>query len=91
MNTDQLARTTFVLDRCTSEQLAYISRRMGVSRSSLVRGVLAEPVAHLAAIVAKVPDNPTEADLRQLALDGLDLVGDLAARSLVDLHRLAGS
>lgn len=44
MNTDLLARTTFVLDRATSDRLTAISRKLGVSRSSLVRDVLQEPV-----------------------------------------------
>lgn len=74
MNTANLARTTFVLDRATAEQLAYLSRRMGVSRSALVREVLAEPVATMAKLVESVPDQPTDADIRQLALQGLDAV-----------------
>ena len=48
MNTQDLARTTFVLKRETHEQLNRISRRMGVSRSVLVRDVLAEPIAMMA-------------------------------------------
>lgn len=55
MNTDALARTTFVLDRETSLQLDSISRRMGVSRSSLVRDVLREPVAMMAGWVDRLP------------------------------------
>ncbi len=61
MNSANLARTTFVLARETHEQLDFISRRMGVSRSELVRDVLAEPVALMAKWVRSVPD-----DLSQL-------------------------
>ena len=62
MNTDQLARATFVLDRATFEQLGFISRRMKVSRSELVRDVLAEPVALMAKWVQSVPEHPTDDD-----------------------------
>ena len=74
MNTANLARTTFVLDRATADQLGYLSRRMGVSRSALVREVLAEPIATMAKLVEAVPDQPTPDDIRQLALAGLDAV-----------------
>jgi hypothetical protein len=62
MNTSQLARATFVLDRSTFEQLGFISSRLNVSRSELVRDVLAEPVALMAKWVLSVPDDPTDDD-----------------------------
>lgn len=77
MNTDNLARTTFVLDRDTSVQLDTISRRMGVSRSSLVRGVLREPVAMMAGWLDRLPTDravtPADATAFQDAMQ-LDLV-----------------
>lgn len=66
MNTDNLARSTFVLDRSTADQLAFISRRMGVSRSALVRDVLAEPVALMATWVRSLPDDPQPSDAARL-------------------------
>lgn len=63
MNTDQLARTTFVLQRETHDQLNRISKRLGVSRSNLVRDVLAEPVALMAKWVDSVPAEPTPQDV----------------------------
>lgn len=63
MNSEKLARATFVLDRATFEQLDYISRRMNVSRSELVRDTLAEPIALMAKWVQSVPDEPTPADV----------------------------
>jgi hypothetical protein len=63
MNTSKLARTSFVLDRETHDQLAYLSTRMGVSRSELVRDVLAEPIALMAKWMLSVPDDPTTADV----------------------------
>ena len=66
MNSAKLARTTFVLLRETHDQLEYISRRMGVSRSELVRDVLAEPVALMAKWVQSVPDQPSPEDVAQI-------------------------
>ena len=59
MNTDRLARATFVLERETHAQLGRIARKFGVSRSELVRDVLAEPVAMMAKWADSVPANPT--------------------------------
>ena len=90
MNSETLARATFVLDRRTAEQLAYISGRLGVSRSELVRSVLAEPVETMAGMMGRVPENPTDADLRQLALEGLEAFDQSVGPSLSLLHRMAG-
>lgn len=63
MNTDLLARATFVLDRETAQQLGYVSRRLGQSRSDLVRGVLREPVAMMAAWLSRIPeDRPIDSE-----------------------------
>lgn len=75
MNTDRFARATFVIHRETHDQLRTICKRMGVSRSDLVRDVLAEPVAMMAGWVSSVPENPTEADAAQLLLQLREDVG----------------
>lgn len=62
MNTDQLVRTTFVLDRVTSDRLTAISARLGVSRSALVRDVLQEPAELMHRWVAGLPAELTQAD-----------------------------
>lgn len=89
MNTANLARTTFVLDRATADQLGFLSRRMGVSRSALVREVLAEPIATLAKLVESVPEHPTPGDIRQLALAGLDAVNAATEEPLRLLEGMA--
>lgn len=89
MNENLLARATFVLERKTAEQLSYLSDRMGVSRSELVRHVLTQPVEEMAALMGRLPENPTEADLRQLALDGLDLIDDFIDRESLPLKKIA--
>lgn len=82
MNTDKLARATFVLDRVTFDQLDYISRRMKVSRSELVRDALAEPIALMAKWVQSVPDSPTAEDVSELQETAqLDLVEMISRKS----------
>jgi hypothetical protein len=78
MNTDNLARCTFVLDRSTAHHLAYLSRRFQRSRSDIVRELLKAPVETMAELVQRVPDQPTPEDLRQLVISGLEMVDGLA-------------
>ena len=89
MNAELLARATFVLHRETADDLAYLSERFGVSRSELVRGLLAEPVAKMSQVIRQFPADPTRADLRQLALAGLDLIDEMAGPSLAELREVA--
>lgn len=67
MNTDLLHRATFVLDRPTAERLSTIARRLGVSRSQLVRDVLLEPIELMHRWVTSLPDQPTEDQVQRLA------------------------
>jgi hypothetical protein len=90
MNTEKLVRTTFVLDRSTHEDLDFLSRRMAVSRSTIVRDLLGPSVANVVQLVRSVPDRPTEADLNQLVLDGLDIVQGVALDAVADLRRVGG-
>lgn len=74
MNTETLARATFVLDKSTAQDLAYVSSRMGQSRSELVREILGPPVHDLAAILRSVPDNPTPEQVELFRSQALALV-----------------
>lgn len=78
MNTDNLARCTFVLDRTTAHHLAYLSRRFQRSRSDIVRELLKDPIKTMAELVQRVPDDPSPEDLRQLVLHGLETVEQFA-------------
>lgn len=62
MNAETLARATFVLSKDASDDLAYLSGRMGRSRSSLVREMLEPSVREMAALVRRIPDSPTAQD-----------------------------
>ena len=88
MNTDRFARATFVLDRSTVDGIAYLSRRLRRSRSDLVRDVLADPVEGMVKLLERHPEG-SEADPRQLALDGLEMVGGLIGEPLAVLQAMA--
>ena len=66
MNTDNLQRATFVLDRPTAERLTVIAARMGLSRSQLVRDVLLEPIELMHRWVTALPDKPTQEQVQEL-------------------------
>ena len=89
MNTSQLARATFVLDRQTAAQLAYISGAMGVSRSELVRDWLREPVELMAKWVESA-QLARDSDGR-IAANNVDAIGQEIQQDLVDfIQRKAG-
>lgn len=81
MNTAKLARTTFVLDRETHDRLNYVARRMGVSRSTLVRDVLAEPVEMMEKWVRQVPE---EQPLSAVASEIAQKLGESMQMDLVE-------
>ena len=74
MNTETLARATFVLDKSTAQDLSYLASRMGQSRSELVREILGPTVSEMASLFRSIPDQPTEADLERLRDGGLSLM-----------------
>ena len=76
MNAGRYSRVTLVLNRSTDEGLTYLSRRLRVSKSELVREVLDEPVRAMQGLLERHPEGEG-IDPRQLALDGLQLGDDL--------------
>lgn len=88
MNADRYSRVTFVLDRHTDEGLAYVSRRLGRSKSELVRDVLDEPVRGMVGMLQRFPDG-AEIDPRQLALAGLEMIDSVIDEPLKTLHGVA--
>jgi hypothetical protein len=83
-----LARCTFVLDRSTADRLAYVASRMGQSRSQLVRDVLRDPVELMHKMMSGLPEEPTETDLRQMALVGLNGITEHTDNAIPLLHDL---
>ena len=79
MNSENLARATFVLSKTAFQDLAYLSERMGQSRSALVRDVLEQPIAEMAALLRRMPARPTGDDLDLFRTEARQLVGDYVA------------
>lgn len=82
MNTHNLARATFVLERSTARDLTYLSRRMGRSRSDLVREILSPTISDLAEMLRNVPERPEASDLDSFRTAALSLMGDAYAQGL---------
>ena len=59
-------RTSLSLPDDLSQDLRYLSQRMGISRSALVARLLAEPAADLRSLVEQVPENPDPDTLLRL-------------------------
>lgn len=62
----KLSRTSFTLPPQLLADLAYISARIGVSRSALLADLSAEPIADLRKLLESVPPSPTPADVLRL-------------------------
>lgn len=88
MNADRYSRVTLVLNRSTDEGLTYLSRRLRVSKSELVREVLDEPVRAMQGLLERHPEG-SEIDPRQLALDGLELGEQLISQPMAKLRGVA--
>jgi metal-responsive CopG/Arc/MetJ family transcriptional regulator len=80
----KLERTSFSLPRQMVRDLAYLSQRIGVSRSALLADLSTEPLADLRALVEQIPENPTPADIVRLRGKSEEVV----QRRLAQLHEL---
>lgn len=87
MNTDKLARATFVLSKAANDDLAYLARRMRQSRSSLVREVLEPGIVEMAALLRAVPDDPDASDLDRFSGEAVERVESIAAAVRRELGR----
>lgn len=79
MNTEKLARATFVLSKSANDDLAYVSRRMRQSRSALVREVLEPGISDMAALLRALPENPGPSDLAKFRGAAVGRVDEIAA------------
>lgn len=90
MNTEKLARTTFVLDRPTHEMLQVISDRLGRSRSDLIREMVADPIKFMHAQLAKLPlterltSDEAQAFTESVQQDLVEFIERVAAESGMD-------
>ncbi len=62
----KMPRVSFTLLPQVVKDLAFISERLGVSRSSIIGDILGEPLADLRSLLEQVPASPTEGDVLRL-------------------------
>ena len=62
----KMSRVSFTLPPQVVEDLAFISDRLGVSRSSIIGDILGEPLSDLRSLLEQVPAKPTEGDVLRL-------------------------
>ena len=66
--------------------LDYLAKRLSVSRSSVLVQLAGEPIEDLYKLIAAVPDNPTEEDIKRAKGASVQLIEERVnhARSLSD-------
>lgn len=79
-------RASFTLPPQVVDDLAYLSRRMGITRSALLAQIAGEPIHSLREIVEALPENPSEEEVRRFYGQSM---GVIQAR-IEQVQRLAG-
>lgn len=69
-------RVTYTLPPELVDGVAYLSGRVGVSRSSLVAELLREAIPHMVEIVSAVPEQPTDDDVRRFKGRSKDVISE---------------
>ena len=67
-------RVSFTVPEGLDDDLRYLSRRTGVTRSALLVSLLSEPLHDLRGLVEAVPDNPTPEQVVRARGASLELV-----------------
>lgn len=70
----KLSRVTFTLPPSLVADLAFVSERVGVSRSAIVSDVLGQPLADLRRLLEAFPPSPSPADVLRLRGDSEALI-----------------
>jgi hypothetical protein len=75
----KLQKVSLALDPVVVSDLAYITARMGVSRSALVNNMLAEAVPIMRNLLEQVPLSPTPADVVRCRGESMKIVDERIA------------
>lgn len=62
MSQPRMQRASFSLPPDLIEDLNYLCRRLGITKSALVSQLMAVPLRDLRGMIEQVPENPTEQD-----------------------------
>ena len=82
----KMVRMSFTLPPSVRDDLDYLSRRLGVTKSSLLSGILAGPLSDLRSLAESIPDNPTEDEV----LRARGRSNELIVQRLQSLRRIEG-
>jgi|Deesub1362B_J571_1020462.scaffolds.fasta_scaffold15651_2 predicted DNA-binding protein len=58
-----LTKTSLSLPPEMVDDLGYLAKRMGFSRSAILTNLAREPISDLRKLVSSLPENPTKADI----------------------------
>lgn len=89
-----MKRVSFTLPPEIDQDLSYVAKRLGVSRSSLVAEMLHEGLSFISAALRQLPENPTEADALRYRGDSKKIIDsrlECARRMRDDLFSGVGS
>lgn len=59
----RMKRVSFTVPADVADEIAYIAKRVGVSRSALVTDVLRETIDTVGPMIRSVPESPTDVDV----------------------------
>jgi len=59
----KIKRVTFSIPKQLHDDLVYLSRRMGVSRSALITNMNIEPIHDMRELLELLPENPSPEDI----------------------------
>jgi len=74
-----IRRVTFSIDAEVDDNLKYVSRRLGISKSGLVSDLLGSGVGHMAEMLVAIPEDATDlgsGELKRMRGLSADLVRD---------------
>lgn len=75
-------RTTFSLPADLARGLAALSKRLGVSQSSIVVELLQEPIAQIESIMSDLPPAPSPEDVKRARGRSLALIQDVVHEAI---------
>lgn len=70
----KMPRVSFTLPAQVVKDLAFVSERLVVSRSSIIGDILGEPLSDLRSLLEQLPASPTEGDVLRLRGKSQELI-----------------
>lgn len=83
----KMSRLTISLPTEQFNDLAYISQRMGISRSAVLSQMLGEGLAHARRLVACVPEGPDDYTVSRYRGDSKEIIRERLQGLMADLDK----